>query len=207
MKRSPAHGLALFLAAFPLVGSAFVALAGFVWGMGLQCDESCTGDDWQHTAGAPQWTVLTVMSFVVFGSGIALFASVYRSRPWQALAVLALGAVTLVAALSFWGTDWNEEFKRHPLTFGALAAILLSGALAAFLSTPSGTAPTKETAQCPPNTPWNDRHTFVTPRVRPCRSRRVAFGPPACGRSGTLPTQTGSDPGISDSACFGDLAG
>ena len=83
----------------------------------------------------------------MFGSGIALYASVYRSRPWQALAALAFGAVTLMVALSFWGTDWADEFSRHPLTFGALAAILLSGALAAFLSTPSGTAPTKETAQ------------------------------------------------------------
>jgi peptidoglycan/LPS O-acetylase OafA/YrhL len=138
MKRSATHGLALFLAAFPLVGSAVVALWGFVWGVGLQCDENCTGDDWQHTAGASQWTVLTVMSFVVFGSGIALFAFVYRSRPWQALAALALGTTGLVAALSFWGTDWNDELERHPLPFGALACILLSGALAAFLSAPSG---------------------------------------------------------------------
>jgi hypothetical protein len=140
MKRSPTHGLALFFAAFPLVGSAFVALAGSVWGMGLQCDENCTGDDWQHTAGAPQWTVLAVMALVVFVSGIALFAFVYRSRPWQALAALACGTTALVSALSFWGTDWNDEFRRHPLTFGALAAILLSGALAAFLSAPADNA-------------------------------------------------------------------
>ena len=136
MKRSATHGLALFLAAFPLVGSAFIALAGLVWGLGLQCDETCGGDDWQHTAGAPQWTVLTVMSFVVFGSGIALFAFVYRSRPRQALTALAVGAVTLVTALTFWGTDWNDELRRHPVTYGAIAVIVVMGALAAFLSTP-----------------------------------------------------------------------
>ena len=137
MKRSPTHGLALFLAAFPLVGSAVVALWGFVWGVGLQCDESCTGDDWQHTAGASQWLVLTALAFVVFGSGIALFVFVYRSRPWRALAAIAFGAVTLVSALSFWGTDWNDEVERHPLSFGALAIVVLVGVLAAFLSAPS----------------------------------------------------------------------
>jgi hypothetical protein len=133
-KRSATHGLAVLLAAFPLVGSAFVALAGLVWGLGLQCDESCGGDDWQHTAGASQWTVLTVMAFVVFGSGIALFIFVYRSRPWQALTAIAFGTVVLVSALSFWGTVWNDELERHPLTFGALAAIILLGVVAAFLS-------------------------------------------------------------------------
>jgi hypothetical protein len=133
-KRSATRGLALLLAAFPLVGSAFVALAGLVWGLGLQCDESCGGDDWQHTAGAPQWTALTVMAFVVFASGVALFVFVYRSRPWQALAAIGCGTVTLVSALSFWGADWNDELDRHPLTFGALAAIIILGVIAAFLS-------------------------------------------------------------------------
>jgi hypothetical protein len=45
---------------------------GLLWGLGLQCDESCTGQDWQHTAGAGQWTVLTVAGLAVFAAGIAL---------------------------------------------------------------------------------------------------------------------------------------
>lgn len=133
MTRSRTHGLALALAAFPLVGSALVALWGLVWGLGLQCDESCTGEDWQHTAGAPEWTALTVAGFVVFASGAALFVLVYRARPWPALACVAVGALTTVAALSWWGTDWNEELARHPLSFGAFGCVVLSGVLAAFL--------------------------------------------------------------------------
>jgi hypothetical protein len=136
MRRSGAHGLALALAAFPLVGSAFSALFGLVWGLGLQCDESCTGEDWQHTAGAPQWTALAVAGFVVFAAGIGLFVCVYRARPWAALAALGAGAVTLVAALTWWGTNWSDELGRHPVSFGALACVVLSGVLSAFLCAP-----------------------------------------------------------------------
>jgi hypothetical protein len=137
MEKPRTHGLALFLASFPLVGSAFIALFGLVWGLGLKCDENCTGEDWQHTAGAPQWTVLTVAGLVVFAAGIALFVFVYRAQPWPALAALGFGTVTLVGTLSWWGTNWSKELPRHPLSFGALACILLSGALASFLCVPA----------------------------------------------------------------------
>jgi hypothetical protein len=120
MKQPRTHGLALFLAAFPLVGSAF-----------------SNGDDWRHTAGAPQWTVLTVAGFVVFAAGIALFVFVYRAQPWSALAAVGFGTVTLLSTLSWWGTNWSKELARHPLSFGALACILLSGVLASFLCAPS----------------------------------------------------------------------
>jgi hypothetical protein len=136
MRRSAAHGLALALAAFPLVGSAFIALFGLVWGLGLQCDESCTGEDWRHTAGAPQWTVLTVAGFVVFAAGIALFVFVYRARSWPALVSVAVGAVTAVAALSWWGVTWSAELSRHPLAYGTFACVVLAGVVASLLCAP-----------------------------------------------------------------------
>jgi hypothetical protein len=137
MDRPRTHGLALFLAAFPLVGSALAALIGFVWGLGLQCDESCTGDGWRHTAGAPQWAVLTILGFVVFGCGIALFAFVYRSRPWAALTALLLGGATAFGALAWWERGSLSHVDRHPLTAGAVGVLFVSGVLAAFLSAPS----------------------------------------------------------------------
>jgi hypothetical protein len=91
MERPRRYGVALFLAAFPLVGSAL----------------------------------------------IALFVFVYRAQPWPALAALGFGTVTLVSTLSWWGTNWRKELARHPLSFGALACILLSGALASFLCAPA----------------------------------------------------------------------
>ena len=133
MRRSGAHGLALALAAFPLVGSALIALFGLAWGVGFQCDESCTGEGWRHTAGAPQWTVLTVAGFVVLAAGVALFVCVYRARPLAALVCVAVGALTAVATLSWWGTNWSDELGRHPLGFGAFACIVISGVLAALL--------------------------------------------------------------------------
>ncbi len=136
------RGTALFLAAFPLVGSALIALFGLVWGLGLQCDENCTGEDWQHTAGAPQWTALTVAGFAIFAAGVALFVSVYRGRPAAALTALAFGTLTLVGTLTWWGNDWSLELGRHPLSFGAVGCVLGSGALAAFLCAPGPRART-----------------------------------------------------------------
>ena len=136
------RGIALFLAAFPLVGSALIALFGLVWGLGLQCDENCTGEDWQHTASAPQWTLLTVAGFLVFAAGIALFVFVYRARAGAALVALAFGTLTLVGTLTWWGNDWSLELGRHPLSFGAVGCVLLSGALAAFLCAPGPRART-----------------------------------------------------------------
>jgi hypothetical protein len=128
------RGLAILCAVVPLVGSGFVALAGLVWGMGLQCDDSCTGDGWQHTAGAPQWTLLTILGFVVFAAGISLFAFVCRSRPWHALGALAAGATALASVLGMSrGNLWDNV---HPLALGALALVLLAGLFAALLCAP-----------------------------------------------------------------------
>jgi hypothetical protein len=128
--------LAIAIAVVPLAGSGFFALAGLTWGLGLQCDESCTGDGWQHTAGAPQWTLLAALGLFVFACGVALFAFVCRCRPWRALAALATGAASLFASLALSGTQWHEEVQRHPLPVGALALVLLAGVFAALLCAP-----------------------------------------------------------------------
>ncbi len=120
----------------PLVGSGFVALAGLTWGVGLQCDESCTGDGWQHAAGAPQWTLLAILGFVVFAAGIALFAFVCRRRPWAALAALLVGFGTIVVALGMWHETVLDDLQRNPVPTGVFALVLLSGAFAALLCAP-----------------------------------------------------------------------
>jgi hypothetical protein len=125
------RGLAILCATVPLVGSAFVALTGLVWGLGLQCDESCTGDGWQHTAGAPQWTLLTILGFVVFAAGISLFTFVCRSRPWHALGALGTGVAALASVVAM--SEENLWEHVHPVALGALALVLLAGLFAALL--------------------------------------------------------------------------
>ena len=118
------------------MGSVFVALAGLTWGEGLQCDESCTGDDWQHTAGAPQWTVLTILRFVVLAAGIALFALVCSGRPRAALAALLLGTGAVAGALGLWHESLLDDFMRNPVPTGAFALVLLAGLFAVLLCAP-----------------------------------------------------------------------
>ena len=137
MRRSGGQRLALALAAIPLAGSACIALFALVWGLGLQCDESCTGEDWQHTAGAGQWTVLTLAGLAVFAAGIALVGFVYRRRSRPALACVAFGTLTIVVTLTWWGMDLILELGRHPGAFAAFGCVLLAGALAALLCAPA----------------------------------------------------------------------
>jgi hypothetical protein len=73
---------------------------------------------------------------LVWGWGLRCDESC-NGRPWPALACVGIGALTIVATLSWWGTDWSDEFARHPLPFGAFACVVLPGALAAFLCAPA----------------------------------------------------------------------
>ena len=137
MSRSTSYGLGVLRAAVPLVTGAFLLLLTLVFGLGLQCDESCTGEDWRHTAGAWQWSLYPVLGAIVFLAGAMAFISVCRSRPGSALVSLALGASVTFAGMAWSGDNWRESLGRHPLVVGLIAVILVSGVLAALLCAPT----------------------------------------------------------------------
>jgi hypothetical protein len=137
MSRSVSYGLAVLLAAVPLVTGAFLLLLTLLFGLGLQCDESCTGEDWQHTGGAWQWSLYPVLGGIVFLAGAMTFISVCRSRPGNALVSLALGACVTFSGMAWSGDNWCESLGRHPLIVGLIACILVSGVLAALLCAPT----------------------------------------------------------------------
>lgn len=137
MSRSASYGLAVLLAAVPLVTGAFLLLLTLVFGLGLQCDESCTGEGWQHTAGAWQWSLYPFLGAIVFLAGATTFVFVCRRRPGSALVSLALGAGVTFAGMAWSGDDWRESLGRHPLVIGLIGVILVSGVLAALLCAPT----------------------------------------------------------------------
>jgi len=138
MSRSASYGLGVLLAGVPLVTGAFLLLLTLVFGLGLQCDESCTGEDWQHTAGAWQWSLYPAEDGIERPlPGSMAFISVCRSRPGSALVSLALGAGVTFAGMAWSGDNWGESLGRHPLVIGLIAVILVSGVLAALLCAPT----------------------------------------------------------------------
>jgi hypothetical protein len=120
-----------------MVTGAFVLLLTFLLG-GLQCDESCTGEDWRHTAGAWQWSLYPALGAIVCLAGIVTFVFVARRRPGAALAALALGTVVFFSGLVWSGENWDVSLARHPLLVGLIACIVISGVVAALLSAPTG---------------------------------------------------------------------
>jgi hypothetical protein len=128
-----ARRLAAALAAVPLHAGALVGLLALYVG-GSQCDESCTGEGWQHTAGAWQWSLYPVLGAIVFLAGVVTFVFVRRRRPGGAFASLAVGTVVFFAGLAWSGDGWRESLTRHPLIVGLIACIVIAGALAALLS-------------------------------------------------------------------------
>jgi hypothetical protein len=119
-----------------MVTGGFLLLVTFLF-VGLQCDESCTGEDWRHTAGAWQWSVFPVLGATVCLAGVMTFAFVCRSRPGAALIALVLGTVVTFAGMAWSGDNWRVSLDRHPLVVGLIAVILASGVIAALLSTPT----------------------------------------------------------------------
>jgi len=124
------------LAAVPLVTGAFILLLTLDF-TGLQCDESCTGEGWQHTAGAWQWSLYPVLGAIVFLAGLMTFVSVCRSRPGGAFGALVLGTLVFFSGLAWSGDDWRQSLGRNPLVIGLIAVIIISGVLAAILCAPT----------------------------------------------------------------------
>ena len=118
-----------------MTAGAFVGLLALYVG-GAQCDEACTGGDWQHTAGSWQWFVYPALGAIVFLAGVMTFAFVARSRPGRALVALAAGTLVFFYGLAWSGDEWRAGLGRHPLILGLIAGIVVSGVLAALLAAP-----------------------------------------------------------------------
>jgi hypothetical protein len=136
IKERTSQALAATLAMVPLIAGAFVGLLTFLFS-GLQCDDSCTGEGWQHTAGAWQWSIYRVLGGIVFLAGVMTFVFVCRRRPGGAFLSVALGTLVFFSGLAWSGDNWRESLGRHPLLVGLIAVIVISGALASLLCAPT----------------------------------------------------------------------
>ena len=135
--RPPPPRLAVLLACVPWVVSGVVLLGSLLFGLGLQCDESCTGDGWRHTAGAWQWDLIPLLGVVAFVAGTTLLVSVWHRRPGRAFAALLVGTISALAVAGGLQSFSHDELARHPKTVGACALIVFAGLFASFLCAPS----------------------------------------------------------------------
>jgi uncharacterized membrane protein YhaH (DUF805 family) len=134
--RPPPPGLAVLLACVPWVVSGLVLVASLFFGLLAQCDESCTGDGWRHTAGAWQWDLIPLLGLVAFVAGTTLLVSVWRRRPRRAFTALLVGTVAALAVAGGLQPFSHDELARHPKTVGACALIFFAGLFASLLCAP-----------------------------------------------------------------------
>jgi hypothetical protein len=132
MRRSPSRLVALLLACVPVAAGGLVLLFS-LYGLLAQCDEACTGGDWQHTGGAWQWKALAVLGVLTVVLTLAFFASVVKARPWRGLAALAGSALVALLAFARSGDNWMETLEHHSLLLAAIALVLGAGFFAAML--------------------------------------------------------------------------
>ena len=97
MRRVAVLVLALGLA----VLSGWAALAGALWGFGLQCDDACRtpARNWHDDPDAWQWSALGWAGIALFGLSVAGLVLVAMRRR-AAVSVYAVWAVTGVAFLA-----------------------------------------------------------------------------------------------------------
>jgi hypothetical protein len=136
MMSSGLRALAVLLAAVPWVFSGIVFLGSLAWGLGLRCDESCSGDGWRRTEDAWQWNALPVLGGIAFIAGTALFVCVCLGRPWGALAALLVGAGTALFAGSWLEPGWREHLDRNVENVLVCVGVFFAGVFAALLASP-----------------------------------------------------------------------
>jgi len=134
--RPPPPGLAFLLACVPWVVSGLVLLGSLVLGLGLKCDESCTGDGWRRTAEAWQWNAIPLLGLVAFVAGTTLLVSVWRRRPGRAFAALLVGTFAALAVAGGVQPFSHDELARHPKAVAACALIFFAGLFASLLCAP-----------------------------------------------------------------------
>jgi hypothetical protein len=132
MRGSAERTLAGLLALVPLTAGVVVLFISFL-SVGLQCDDACTGENWQHTAGAWQWHGLFVVGIAAFVMTVAFFVFVLRGRPATAVIWLVGAGITTFARASWNGWDLGVSMSRHPLLLAAIGVTVVSGLLAALL--------------------------------------------------------------------------
>jgi uncharacterized membrane protein YeaQ/YmgE (transglycosylase-associated protein family) len=136
-RRTASRALAVLLATAPLVSGAFVGLLTIVFGLGLQCAESCTGEGWQHTAGAWQWSLYPILGAIVFLAGLMTFVFVCCRRPGGALFALVMGTLVTFSGMAWSGDNWLESLDRHPMIVAVIGAIIVLGVFATLLCAPT----------------------------------------------------------------------
>lgn len=126
--------VALLGAAVAWVWSWWALLAGLVWGLGLRCDETCTGDSWRHTQDAWQWNLVVVVGIGAFTAGLALVLFVCLRRPRSAATAALAEAACGAALASALAPGWWEHPNRNIVPLVLTAATAACAAAAALLT-------------------------------------------------------------------------
>lgn len=137
MRRRRPPILALLLGLPAWIVSTGVLFVGFL-AQGLQCDETCHGEDWRTTRGAWQWDGLLALGITTFVAGTALIAFVAFRLPWAALVSLLVGTSATIGGAIWWYPGGLEHLERHQTAilvglavfFAAFFAVRLAAAAA-----------------------------------------------------------------------------
>jgi hypothetical protein len=132
--------LALLAAAIAWVWSWWALLVGLVWGLGLRCDEACTGGGWRHAPGAWQWYLVAAMGVGAFAAGLALVLLVWRRRARAAAVAAVVEALCGAALATMLAPGWWEHIDSRNVRPLALTAACAACAAIAVLLTPRTTA-------------------------------------------------------------------
>jgi hypothetical protein len=126
------RALSLLFAAVAWFCSGWALLVGWIYGLGLKCDESCGDQEgWRGDPDAWQWYGLAGLGVLAFASGGALFFFVLLRRPLFAACAVVAGGAAVVLLAGAMSTDWIEHLDRRS---GGELLLLATGAFAPILA-------------------------------------------------------------------------
>jgi hypothetical protein len=104
----------LLLAFVSWACSAWLALAAYVWGVVLKCDDSCSDvGGWREDPDAWQWNAFAAAGLVAFLAGTGLLVFVWLRRPLWGAGCVVVGLGAALWLTNTFSSDWFDHLDRH----------------------------------------------------------------------------------------------
>lgn len=133
--------MAVLLAAPALILTLVWLVASLAIGVGLRCDESCTGKGWRRSNGGWQWNLVPLVGAMAVLAAVALVRYVRRGQPLAAVISLLVATGAVLFDVSWIEPGWRDHVDQHTGLAGLCAGVFVSGLVAVLFAVPEGDRP------------------------------------------------------------------
>jgi hypothetical protein len=133
--------MAVLLAVPAVILTLVWLVASVAIGVGLRCDESCTGEGWRRTNGGWQWNLVPLVGAIAVLAALALVRYVRRGQPLAAAISLLIATGAVLFDVSWIEPGWRDHVDRHTGLTGLCAGVFVCALVAVLFAVPASDRP------------------------------------------------------------------